>query len=152
MAELLAFLTEYGYIGLFIAAFLAATILPFSSEIVFTGLLYSTNANVWTCIVAATLGNWLGGMTCYYLGRLGKTEWISRYLRIPAEKVNYWQNKIQGKAALAAFFSFLPAIGDFIAIAAGYLRANVWLTAISILLGKFIRFVVWVYITYWYWT
>jgi membrane protein YqaA with SNARE-associated domain len=151
MAELLYFLTEYGYIGLFIAAFLAATILPFSSEVVFTALLYSTQSDVWLCIISATLGNWLGGLTCYWLGRLGKTEWITRFLRVPPDKVEHWQNKIQGKAALAAFFSFLPGIGDLIAIAAGYLRANFWLTSVSILVGKFLRFVVWVYITYWYW-
>ena len=151
IAEFLIFLTAYGYIGLFIAAFLAATVLPFSAELVFSGLLYNDPSNVWLYIVAATLGNWLGGMACYFLGRLGKTEWITRYLHVPADKVERWQHKIQGKAALATFFSFLPIVGDFIAIAAGYLRANIWLTTASIFIGKFLRFVLWTYVTYWYW-
>lgn len=47
MEEVLFGLATYGYVGLFVASFLAATILPFSSEIVFTTLLYTTNCNVW---------------------------------------------------------------------------------------------------------
>ena len=68
-------LISYGYIGVFIASFLAATVLPFSSEVVLTGVLLA-GGSYWPCMVAATLGNTLGGMTCYALGRLGKIEWI----------------------------------------------------------------------------
>ena len=60
----LDFLVNYGYIGVFIAAFLAATVLPFSSEVVFAGVLAS-GATYSTLIIAATIGNSLGGMTCY---------------------------------------------------------------------------------------
>ena len=74
------FLISYGYIGVFIAAFLAATVLPFSSEVVLTGVLLG-GASYMPCMVAAILGNTLGGMTCYALGRLGKVERINQYLR-----------------------------------------------------------------------
>ena len=50
------FLIAYGYIGVFIASFLAATILPFSSEVVLTGVLLAGSA-YWPCMIAATLGN-----------------------------------------------------------------------------------------------
>ena len=73
------FLIEYGYIGVFIAAFLAATILPFSSEVVLTGVLLGGAAYA-PCMIAATLGNFLGGMSCYWIGMLGKIEWIEKYL------------------------------------------------------------------------
>jgi len=53
------FLIAYGYIGVFIASFLAATILPFSSEVVLTGVLLAGSA-YWPCMIAATLGNFLG--------------------------------------------------------------------------------------------
>ena len=55
---------ELGLLGLFIASFLAATILPMNSEIVLSVLLvndYSLSASLFV----ATLGNWLGGMTNY---------------------------------------------------------------------------------------
>jgi membrane protein YqaA with SNARE-associated domain len=49
-------LIKLGYLGLFLAAFLAATLVPISSEIVLTGLI-ALKANLWVCIIVATLGN-----------------------------------------------------------------------------------------------
>lgn len=110
------FLIEYGYIGVFIASFLAATILPFSSEVVLTGVLLAGSA-YWPCMVAATLGNFLGGMSCYWLGMLGKVEWIEKYLKLDAKKLQKVQDWIAGKGSWMGFFVFLPGIGDFIAVA-----------------------------------
>lgn len=149
MEEALLALSTYGYIGLFIASFLAATVLPFSSEIVFTTLIYSTDANAWICIAVGTAGNTLGALTCYALGRMGKLEWIERYLRIPASDIEKWNNRLKKGATWASFFTFLPGIGDVIAVCAGYLRSPLWLTAICITAGKFLRYLVWVYLTYW---
>ena len=118
------FLIEFGYIGVFIASFLAATVLPFSSEVVLTGVLLA-GAGYWPCMIAATLGNFLGGMSCYGLGLLGKTEWIEKYLKLDAAKLQKVQDWIQNKGSWMGFFVFLPGIGDFIAVALGFLRANV---------------------------
>ncbi|MDO4770773.1 YqaA family protein [Porphyromonas sp.] len=136
-------LIEYGYIGVFIAAFLAATILPFSSEIVLSGVLL-TGASYPLCIAAATLGNWLGGMTCYWLGLLGKKEWIIKYLKLKEEKLDKVTSWLQKKGTWMAFFVFLPGIGDFFAVALGLLRANVWAVAAFMLAGKLFRYLVWV--------
>ncbi len=138
---MLEFLVDYGYVGLFIACFLAATILPFSSDIVF-GALIAAGLSIWPCIIIATLGNWLGGMTNYYLGRLGKIEWIEKYLKIKPEKIHKMQNWLENKGAYMAFFSFLPLIGDVMAVALGYMRANRTVVTVSMLLGKFARYVV----------
>jgi len=135
-------LIEYGYIGVFIASFLAATILPFSSEIVLTGVLLG-GASYWPCMIAATIGNFLGGMTCYWFGKIGKIEWIKKYLRLNVDKLERVQKKIQNKGAWVGFFVFLPGIGDFIAVALGFMRSNVWIVAISMLIGKAIRYWVW---------
>lgn len=140
-------LIEWGYIGVFIASFLAATILPFSSEVVLTGVLLA-GADYWSCMIAATLGNFLGGMSCYYLGRLGKVEWIKKYLKLNIDKLLKVQHWIEGKGSVMAFFVFLPGIGDFIAVALGFLRANVWVVAVSMLLGKFLRYLVWMELVY----
>lgn len=145
---MLDWLVEYGYIGLFLAAFLAATILPFGSEFVFVALL-AAGLDGWTCVIVASIGNWLGGMTNYYLGRLGKTEWIEKYLKIKKEKIQKIERYLQGKGASMAFFSFLPAVGDIIAIALGYMRANIYIVNISMFAGKFIRFVLIMYGVNW---
>ncbi len=134
-----------GYLGLFIASFLAATVVPFSSEVVFTAMVYG-GLDAWKCVFVATAGNWLGGMSCYYLGHLGKIEWIEKYLRIKKEKLDKFTEKMKKYGDWFAFFSFLPGIGDVIAVAAGYFRCRWWVVAISMLAGKFIRYIVWMYI------
>ncbi len=137
--ELLANLSEWGYWGLFIASFLAGSIVPFSSEIVL-GLLLVAGYNPWGCVIAATLGNGLGGATCYYIGYLGKTEWIHTYLKIPSDKLSKGQRFLNGKGSLFGFFTFVPAIGDILIVALGLLRANVIGTLTSMFAGKFIRY------------
>jgi membrane protein YqaA with SNARE-associated domain len=141
MTELIAL----GYLGLFIASFLAATVVPFSSEVVFSGMVFG-GLDAWKCVFVATAGNWLGGMSCYYLGHLGKIEWIEKYLRIKKEKLDKFTEKMKKYGDWFAFFSFLPGIGDVIAVASGYFRCRLWIVAISMLVGKFVRYIVWMYI------
>lgn len=136
---------QYGYIGLFIAAFLAATIVPFSSEVVFTTLVITMGLNPWACVVWATLGNWLGGLTCYWLGMLGKIEWIEKWLRIKKEKIDAFQNRFHKYGDWLAFFSFLPGVGDIIAVASGFMRCKFWIVAVSMFWGKLARYVIWMY-------
>ena len=137
------FFIEYGYIGVFVASFLAATVLPFSSEVVLAGVLLAS-ASYWPCMIAATLGNFLGGMTCYWLGMIGKIEWIKKYLRMNTGKLLKMQDRLKDKGGWIGFFAFLPGVGDFIAVGLGFLRVNVWVTAISMLLGKAVRYWIWV--------
>jgi len=139
-------LIEWSYFGLFIATFLAGSILPFSSEFVLSGLL-AVGANSIGCLVAATAGNFLGGMSCYYLGHLGKIEWIEKYLGVSDEKMQKGIKFLNGKGAYMAFFTFVPIVGDLLAVSLGYMRANIWITSISMLLGKFVRYLVWMYLT-----
>lgn len=136
---------ELGYFGLFIASFLAATVIPFSSEFVLSGMLLA-GFDEWRCVFVATAGNWFGGMTCYYLGRLGKIEWIEKYLRIKKEKLDKFMSKLHRYGDWFAFFSFLPGIGDVVAVASGYFRCRWWVVALAMLAGKFIRYVVWMYL------
>ena len=134
-----------GYLGLFIASFLAATVVPFSSEVVFSAMVFG-GLDAWKCVFVATLGNWLGGMTCYYIGRLGKIEWIEKYLRIKKERMEKFMGKLHRYGDWFAFFSFLPGVGDVIAVASGYFRCRWWIVALSMLLGKFARYIVWMYL------
>ncbi|MDR1116253.1 MAG: VTT domain-containing protein [Tannerella sp.] len=141
------FLIEYGYVGVFVASFLAATILPFSSEVVLTGVLVS-GASYWPCMIAATIGNFLGGMTCYWLGMLGKMEWIKKYLRLDINRLERIRERIKNKGSWIGFFVFLPGIGDFIAVTLGFMRANIWIVAVSMFVGKALRYWVWMELVY----
>ncbi|AHF12647.1 YqaA family protein [Barnesiella viscericola] len=137
--EFIASLSEWGYLGLFIAAFLAGSIIPFSSEVVL-GLLLVAGYDPWGCVISATLGNWLGGVTCYYIGYLGKTEWIHTYLKMPEEKLAKMQHFLKGKGSLFGFFVFIPVIGDIMIVALGLMRANPIGTLLSMMAGKFSRY------------
>lgn len=136
---------EYGYAGLFLAAFLAATILPFSSEVVFSALVFG-GLNAWICVLCATFGNWLGGLTCYWLGHLGKIEWIEKWLRVSHDKIERARSWFRRYGDWVAFFSFLPVVGDIIAVAAGFMRCNFWIASTAMLFGKFARYLLWMYI------
>jgi len=136
---------ELGYLGLFLASFLAATVVPFSSEVIFSAMVIGAGLDAWTCVWVATLGNWLGGMTSYYVGLLGKIEWIEKYLHVKKAKIDSFTERIQKYGDLLAFFSFVPFIGDVIAVATGFFRCSWWKVAIYMLLGKFFRYIIWMY-------
>ncbi|MDA3892652.1 MAG: VTT domain-containing protein [Salinivirgaceae bacterium] len=139
---------ELGYWGLFLASFLAATVVPFSSEAILSAMIYA-DFNTSACLVAASLGNWLGGLSSYYIGYLGKEEWITKYLRIPKDKTEKFKSKIRGKEGWIAFFCWLPFIGDIIAVVLGLLKRNYINVAVGMLIGKTLRYLIWGYLTVW---
>lgn len=138
-------LIEWGLPGLFISALLAGSIVPFSSELVLVALIKLGLPPI-ACLLSATLGNTAGGMTCYYMGRLGKIAWIEKYFKVKKEKVDKMVNFLQGKGAMMAFFAFLPAIGEVISIALGFMRSNIWFTVASMFAGKLIRYILLLYV------
>ena len=137
-------LIDWGLPGLFISALLAGSIVPFSSELVVVALV-KLGLPPSACLLSATLGNTVGGMTCYYMGRLGKISWIEKYFKVKKEKVDKMVNFLQGKGAMMAFFTFLPAIGEVIAIALGFMRSNTWITLGSMFAGKLVRYILLLY-------
>lgn len=139
---------EWGYLGLFIASFLGATIIPFSSELVFSLLIikgYDFNLS----LLVATTGNWLGGLSSYFLGRLGKWSTLEKYFRLKKEKIVKFKTNIDKWGSLLAFFCWLPIVGDPIAVGLGFFRTNYVLVTIWMFIGKLIRYIVWAFITYW---
>lgn len=138
--SLIQLLIDWGYVGLFISALLAGSIIPFSSELVMVALV-KVGLSPTLCVLAATLGNTVGGMTCYYMGRLGRIDWIERYFKVKKEKIDRMQSFLQGKGALMGFFAFLPFVGEAIAIALGFMRSNVVLTTLSMFIGKLVRYI-----------
>ena len=92
-------LIEWGLPGLFISALLAGSIVPFSSELVLVALVKLGLPPI-ACLISATLGNTVGGMTCYYMGRLGKISWIEKYFKVKKEKVDKMVKFLQGKGGI----------------------------------------------------
>ena len=140
METITEFLIDWGYWGLFLSALIAGSVLPFSSEAVMV-VLAGMGLDPVGCVVAAALGNTLGGMTCYWIGHLGKREWFGRYLGIDEKQLDRAGRFLAGKGAWSAFFAFLPYVGEAIAILLGLMRSNVWITTLAMFAGKALRYV-----------
>ncbi len=118
--------------ALFASSFVSATILPGNSEVVLVALVKAGAASPGAAVAVATLGNTLGGLTTYGLGRLLPS-------RIP-EGAAIARVRRYGVAAL--LLSWLPFVGDALCGAAGWLRLNVAACALAMAAGKAVRYVV----------
>ena len=74
-------LENLGLLGLFIGTFMAATILPFSSDALYLAILAATGDTA-GCLIVGTLGNWLGSVLTYWIGWIGKWEWIEKWFKV----------------------------------------------------------------------
>ncbi len=139
MESLIEFLTDYGYIGMLLSGFLAGSIFPLSSEVVMLALM-AAGLDPWLLVAYGTIGNTLGSMLNYWIGTLGRMDWIEKYLHVKQKELDRAKRFMAGRGALTGFFAFLPVIGEAITIVLGLMRANVTLTAISVTVGKFARY------------
>jgi membrane protein YqaA with SNARE-associated domain len=114
---------------LFASSFLAATLLPGGSEVVLFAVLQRPGTDVWLALGVATLGNTLGGMTSYLLGRL-----------VPGRKSMRGLETLRRYGSRALLLSWVPIIGDALCVGAGWLRINAWAAALFMALGKFARY------------
>jgi len=133
-------LTGYGYIGMLVAAFLAGSVFPFSSEAVMLGLMATPGMEAWPLVVYGTIGNVLGSYFNYGVGRMGKLEWIEKYLKIEKEKMDKAERFMAGRGAWMGFFAFLPVLGSAITVTLGFMRSNIVISFVSIAVGKFLRY------------
>jgi membrane protein YqaA with SNARE-associated domain len=127
-----------------LAAFLAGSFFPFSSEAVMVALI-ATGLDPWQLMVYGTIGNVLGSVLNYSVGRMGKLEWIEKYLHVKKSDLDKAERFMAGRGAWMGFFAFLPVLGSAITILLGLMRANVVISFVSITLGKIFRYLVLIY-------
>ena len=144
MSAIIDFMTDNGYWGMLMAAFLAGSFFPFSSEAVMIALMVA-GLEPWTLMVYGTVGNVMGSVVNYSVGRMGKTEWIERYLHVKKESLDRAERFMAGRGAWMGFFAFVPLLGSAITILLGLMRANVVISFFSITLGKVLRYVALIY-------
>ncbi|MNC86559.1 Inner membrane protein YqaA [compost metagenome] len=113
----------------FSSSFLAATLLPGGSEAVLFGALKLHPEQVVPALCVATLGNTLGGMSSYLIGRI-----------LPQRKDLPGLPALRRYGTPALLLSWVPILGDPLCVAAGWLRLNPWLSMLFIALGKLARY------------
>lgn len=132
MEDLAAYFTsDLSLWGVFFSAFIAATLLPVSSELVLIGVLQLHPELLWPALALATLGNTLGGMVSFGMG------WM-----LPMTQPLKHVEKVRHYGPPALLLAWAPLIGDALCLAAGWLRLNPWHAALFIALGKFARYAV----------
>ena len=127
-----------------VAAFLAGSFFPFSSEAVMAGL-QAAGLEPLPLVIYGSIGNVLGSLFNYGVGRMGKLEWIEKYLHVKQESLDKAERFMAGRGAWMGFFAFLPLLGSAITIVLGLTRANLGISILSITLGKVLRYIVLVY-------
>ena len=135
-------LGAWGLWGLFVGTFLASTIVPFSADVLYVTMLQMTS-DPWTCLVVASLGNWLGNLTTFGLGWLGKWDWIEKHFNVDRAKLEKQKVYIDKYGIWLALVTWFPFVGDLFTLALGFYKTNPWLTALLLLVGRFLRFFVW---------
>ena len=124
------------FAGLFAAAFLAATIVPFSSEIVLATAL-TTSGQPWSSLIAvAIVGNVLGSIVNWYLGRALASEKAARIIRVKRENLARAESWYHRWGRWSLLLSWAPVIGDPLTVVAGFLREPLWFFIPVVIVAK----------------
>ena len=147
MEYLIELLQSYGYWGMMVAAFLAGSVFPFSSETVMVGLQIA-GLQPWPLFLSATVGNVAGSMFNCWVGTLGRLEWIEKYLHIKRDKVLKTQAWLANRGAWIGTLCFLPILGSVLSVTLGFMRANPYITFVAITIGKAVRYAILIVATF----
>ena len=130
------------YLSLFVISFLAATILPFSSELTLAGLIVTSNYDNLLLLIVASFGNVLGSVVNWALGfysrNLSSKKWFP-FKETQIEKSSKWFRKF-GKWSL--LFAWVPVLGDPLTLIAGLLRVKFLDFIVLVAIGKLSRYLV----------
>ncbi len=134
-----AFFLSLGYVGLFLVSFLAATVLPLTSEVMFVAM-PALGYDIWIVFLVANAGSILGSVTNYFLGLKGGGFVLSRYVTVDPRKLARATDLYQRWGPVIVFFAWLPVIGDPLTIVAGVFRLQFRTFAFWMSLGKVFRY------------
>ena len=129
-----------GYLGLFFAAFGAATLLPLQSEAVLVGLLLNGHYNLWLLLAVATLGNVLGSVVNWLLGRSVERFKARRWFPVNARQLDKARRRYARWGHWTLLLSWLPIIGDPLTLVAGVMREPLWRFLLLVGLAKSVRY------------
>jgi len=141
----LSLLDTVGYGALFLSSLLASSVLPLTSDGLLLAMLYN-DFSAWHCLWVATLGNWVGGLSSYGLGYLGKREWLTRYFGATEQQVQNAQYYINRYGIWTALFCWLPFVGDPLVVALGFMRVRPLWVSLLMLIGRFLRYATVIYL------
>lgn len=130
------------YVGLFLSALIAATMLPMQSEVVLAGLLALGDQPVWALIAVATAGNVLGAVINWLLGRYFEHFRNRRWFPLRESQLERFQDMYHRWGRWSLLLSWAPFVGDPLTVIAGVLREPLWSFVLIVLIAKLGRYLV----------
>lgn len=130
------------YVGLFLSAFGAATLLPLQSEAVLVGLLLKGAHPSWTLLAVATLGNVLGSVVNWVLGRYLEHWRDRRWFPVRPEQLDKAQANYHRYGRWSLLLSWMPIVGDPLTVIAGVMREPLWSFVLIVTIAKAGRYLV----------
>ncbi len=127
---------------LFISAFVSATLLPGSSEIVLVGVLSSNEVAVGLAVLVATIGNTLGSCVNWGIGRFFSHHRSHKWFPVPHEKYDRFTTWYQRWGIWSLLLSWLPVIGDPLTVIAGISRTPILVFTTFVFVAKAVRYLV----------
>ena len=131
-----------GSAGLFFSAFGAATLLPLQSEAVLVALLLNGNYAVWLLLGIATLGNVLGSLVNWLLGRSVELFKDRRWFPLSAAQLEKSRGHYRRWGHWSLLLSWVPIIGDPLTLVAGVMKEPLWRFVLIVSLAKAARYAV----------
>lgn len=132
----------YGYWGLFFCAFIAGSLVPFSAELLIGILLYQGFPLI-PLVLVATLGNWLGGYTSFFMGYFARWDLILRCFNLNPETIKNFKWRTKFSTEILALFCWIPFMGTVILISLGLMKKSIFKTGFFMFLGRFLRYLIW---------
>lgn len=127
------------YLSLFITAFLAATLLPLSSEALLATLIYQHYVPLWLWLVA-TLGNTLGSCVNWFLGKQCLHWQTKKWFPFSTQQLSAAQQRFERYGQWSLLFAWVPLIGDPLTFFAGVMRMQFGKFIALVLFGKALRY------------
>jgi membrane protein YqaA with SNARE-associated domain len=137
-------LIDWGYLGLFVGTFVSSTLIPFPSEALVIGF-YELNNHFWAILLVATVGNFLGGLTNYYIGFKSNSERLKKRFKLNEEKILGWEKRLSRYGSFLGLLSWVPFVGDPMIAVLGFLKVKFLPLALMMLIGKFLRYFILLY-------
>ena len=132
------------YLFLFISTFLAATVLPFSSEVLLFGMVRAGEP-AGLLLLVASLGNTLGSVVNWFLGRYLLRFQNRKWFYFQPEQIEKMQVWFQRYGVWSLLFAWVPIVGDPLTLIAGIMRVRLWLFVLLVGIGKTFRYFLVIY-------
>jgi membrane protein YqaA with SNARE-associated domain len=135
-----------GYLQLLLFSFLAATFLPFSSEVILTTMYLSKNFNIFILLIVASIGNISGSLFNWYLGKKILIFKDKKWFPISNDRLKKSEKFFQKYGVWSLFLAWVPIIGDPLTMIAGVLRIKLIVFLIFVSISKISRYIFIIYL------